>query len=118
MKTRDGSLLSTEDLDESAVIVIIASGLPEWLLKGSPSSKSFYASPHAVPSLVGSLQSRSVFARMKVSPGWFPPSSQAGCSRLFLTTLFPPHTIRHSLIFSPASHPIAQRICVPSASKY
>ena len=68
MKTRDGSLLTTEDLDESAVIVIIASALPDWLLQGSQSSQSFFASPHAVPSLSASLQSRSVFARMKVSP--------------------------------------------------
>ena len=51
------------------MIVIIASALPSWLLKGSQSSQSFYASPHGVPSLAGSLQTRSVFARMKVSPG-------------------------------------------------
>ncbi len=69
VKAKDGALLRTEDLEESAVIVIIASGLPDWLLKGSQSSKSFYAAPHAVPSLAGSLQSRSVFARMKVSLG-------------------------------------------------
>ena len=75
VKARDGALLSTEDLDESAVIVIIASALPSWLLKGSQSSQSFYASPHAVPSLAADLQSRSVFARMKVSPAWSPPPS-------------------------------------------
>ena len=59
------------------MIVIIASALPSWLLKGSQSSQSFYASPHGVPSLAGSLQSRCVFARMKVSPGpaWSPPLS-------------------------------------------
>ena len=60
------------------MIVIIASGLPSWLLQGSQSSQSFYASPHGVPSLAGSLQSRSVFARMKVSLGWSHQSFHAG----------------------------------------
>ena len=71
VKARDGTLVQTDQLDESSVIVILASALPDWLLKGSQSSKSFFASPHAVPSLQGSLASRSVFARMKV----IPPSS-------------------------------------------
>ena len=68
LKDRHGRLINTDSLDESSVIVILASALPDWLLKGSKSSQSFFASPHAVPSLDGALQSRSVFARMKVSP--------------------------------------------------
>ena len=68
VKSRAGHLVKTDRLGQDSVIVILASGLPSWLLKGSQTSQSFYASPHAVPSLTGSLTSRSVFARMKVPP--------------------------------------------------
>ena len=68
VKSRAGQLINTEQLRQDSVIVILASALPDWLLKGSQSSKSFFASPHAVPSLPASLSSRTVFARMKVVP--------------------------------------------------
>ena len=48
------------------MIVVLASALPEWLLRGAAAATKFFAAPHAVPSLGPQLLSRTVFARMKV----------------------------------------------------
>ena len=66
IKNRKEEVINTNNLDDGAVIVIIASALPNWLLKGKDSSNKFFAPPHAVPSLDSDLSSRTVFARMKV----------------------------------------------------
>ena len=66
LRNRHGEDLGTGDLDEAAVIVVLASALPEWLLRGAAAATKFFAAPHAVPSLGPQLLSRTVFARMKV----------------------------------------------------
>ena len=48
------------------MIVVLASALPEWLLRGAAAAGKFFVAPHAVPSLGPQLLSRTVFARMKV----------------------------------------------------
>ena len=68
IKNRLQDDISTNNLDEGSVIVILASALPNWLLKGKKSSQKFFAAPHAVPSLSPNLLSRTVFARMKIAP--------------------------------------------------
>ena len=70
--------LNTNILEEGSVIVIVASGLPNWLLKGKESSSKFFAAPHAVPSLSSNLLSRTVFARMKIVPDTAMPLSSSG----------------------------------------
>ena len=39
-----------------------------FFLLGSLSANKFFPAPHAVPSLIGNINSRTVFARMKVAP--------------------------------------------------
>jgi len=68
IKNRFQDNVNTNNLKEGSVIVILASALPNWLLKGKDSSKKFFAAPHAVPSLSSNLLSRTVFARMKIAP--------------------------------------------------
>ena len=70
--------LNTNILEEGSVIVIVASALPNWLLKGKESSSKFFAAPHAVPSLSSNLLSRTVFARMKIVPDTAMPLSSSG----------------------------------------
>ena len=68
IKNRDGGVVNTDKLDNNAVIVIIASALPNWLLNNKKSSSKFFPAPHAVPSLSQDLPYRTVLARMKVVP--------------------------------------------------
>jgi len=66
MKNKNGDVLTTGELDNDSVIVIIASALPNWLLKGTNSPK-FYPASHSVPAL-SEIATRTVFARMKIAP--------------------------------------------------
>jgi len=61
---RDGSLLSTQSLSDTAVIVLVGSGLSDWLL--GPASQ-FQPSLHGVPA-AATTAPRTVLARMKVAP--------------------------------------------------
>eukprot|EP00092_Neocalanus_flemingeri_P083625 GFUD01104975.1.p1 GENE.GFUD01104975.1~~GFUD01104975.1.p1 ORF type:complete len:361 (-),score=100.61 GFUD01104975.1:131-1192(-) len=63
-----GEIVETGEIGEDAVLILLASGLPQWLLRGTESSSKFFPVPHAVPSLVNDVSSRTVFARMKVVP--------------------------------------------------
>jgi len=64
----DGVLIYTSRVSDDSIIFIVARGLTDWLLQGSPAARSFFPAPHAVPSLSGKVDSRTVFARMKVAP--------------------------------------------------
>lgn len=64
----DGVLIDTSSVSDDSIIFIVARGLTDWLLQGSPAAENFYPAPHAVPSLRGKVDSRTVFARMKVAP--------------------------------------------------
>ena len=75
IKNRLQENINTNNLDEGSVIVILASALPNWLLKDKNSSNKFFAAPHAVPSLSSHLLSRTVFARMKIAPDTAMPMS-------------------------------------------
>jgi len=61
IKNKKGSLLNTSNLDMNSVIVILGSGLTDWLLENS----HLHASSHGVPSLTEQLTHRVVVARMK-----------------------------------------------------
>jgi len=78
IKNRNDEVINTDNLEDGDVIVIIASALPNWLLKDKDSSSKFFASPHAVPSLESDLSSRTVFARMKIVPDTAVPVSESG----------------------------------------
>ena len=75
IKNRDGNNVNTDKLGNNAVIVIIASALPNWLLKNKKSSSKFFPAPHAVPSLSQVLPHRTVLARMKIVPDTAVPVS-------------------------------------------
>ena len=62
IKNKEGTLLNTSNLDMNSVIVILGSGLTDWLLENS----QLHASSHGVPSLTEQLAHRVVVARMKV----------------------------------------------------
>lgn len=68
IKDREGRLVNTAKLGDDSLLVLVASGLPDWLLHGTQSSPLFFPVPHAVPSLANDLVARTVFARMKVVP--------------------------------------------------
>ena len=51
-------------LQEDSIIVVLGSGLSEWLLDGR--SSGFHAASHAVKSVKDDSITRSVMARMKV----------------------------------------------------
>lgn len=68
IKDKKGEEVSTADVGDDGMLILVARGLTDWLLQGTPSSSKFYAVPHAVPSLAGDIDSRTVFARMKVVP--------------------------------------------------
>ena len=66
IKDKYGETLSTDGLKEDSVIVILGTGITEWLLGGG--GHSFHAASHAVAALDNQLSSRAVVARMKVVP--------------------------------------------------
>ena len=66
IKDKYGETLNTEGLKEDSVIVILGTGITEWLLGGG--GHSFHAASHAVAALDDHLSSRAVVARMKVVP--------------------------------------------------
>jgi len=74
IKNRNSEVIKTDSISHDSVIVIIASALPNWLLKGKHSSSKFFPAPHAVPSLGSNIASRTVFARMKVVPDTATPA--------------------------------------------
>lgn len=74
IKKQNNEVIKTDNIQHNSVIVIIASALPNWLLKGKHSSSKFFPAPHAVPSLGSSISSRTVFARMKVVPDTATPA--------------------------------------------
>jgi len=67
IKNKNGEEINTRQLGDDSVLVLVAAGLPQWLLEGTQASDKFFPSPHAVPSL-GDISSRTVVARMKVVP--------------------------------------------------
>jgi len=79
IKNRAGDYVSTASVAEDSLLVLIANGLPHWLLQGTKASDKFFSVPHAVPSINNELLSRVVFARMKVVPGEsFPTNAEIG----------------------------------------
>jgi len=68
IKGADRELINTSAVGEDAIIFIVSRGLTDWLLQGKSAAKNYHAAPHAVPSLSGRVDSRVVFARMKVAP--------------------------------------------------
>jgi hypothetical protein len=63
-----GQLIDTSSLDDSAVLILIARALPEWLLRGTREGKEFRPAPHAVKTLGNQIRHRTIFARMMVAP--------------------------------------------------
>eukprot|EP00088_Acartia_fossae_P012261 TRINITY_DN16319_c0_g1_i1.p1 TRINITY_DN16319_c0_g1~~TRINITY_DN16319_c0_g1_i1.p1 ORF type:complete len:651 (-),score=90.21 TRINITY_DN16319_c0_g1_i1:261-2159(-) len=71
VRSMGGQIINTATLDNSAVLVLVARALPEWLLRGSREAREFRAAPHAVQTLMSAdqlLTDRTVFARMLVAP--------------------------------------------------
>jgi len=60
-------MINTSVLGDDAIIFIVARGLRDWLLRGTPEAQGFFPAPHAVPSL-RTVDVRTVFARMMVAP--------------------------------------------------
>lgn len=77
VKSLGGKLIDTSSLGDSDILILIARGLPEWLLRGSREAAQFRAAPHAVPALKPELQSRTIFARMMVAGLEAVPASPA-----------------------------------------
>eukprot|EP00090_Calanus_glacialis_P033852 TRINITY_DN5638_c0_g1_i1.p1 TRINITY_DN5638_c0_g1~~TRINITY_DN5638_c0_g1_i1.p1 ORF type:complete len:545 (-),score=136.05 TRINITY_DN5638_c0_g1_i1:1228-2862(-) len=78
VKNKMGEIVETGELGDDALLVLVASGLSQWLLKGTKSSSKFFPVPHAVPSLINNISPRTVFARMKVVPmDAFPTNMEA-----------------------------------------
>merc|ERR1719154_379840 len=63
-----GEIVDTDNIGDDTLLILVAAGLPQWLLRGTKSSSKFFPVPHAVPSLFNDITSRTVFARMKVVP--------------------------------------------------
>jgi len=77
IKNKNGEEINTSMAGDDSLLVLVAAGLPEWLLKGTQASEKFFPAPHAVPSL-GDISARTVVARMKVVPmKSFPSNPQA-----------------------------------------
>ena len=66
IKARNGEFLNTDSLPTESVIVIIGTGISEWLLEQTETSQYFHAASHGVPSLEEDVSSRVIVARMKV----------------------------------------------------
>jgi len=66
IKDQYGETIITDDLQEDSMIVVLGSGLSEWLLDGR--SSGFHAASHAVKRVKDDSMTRSVMARMKVFP--------------------------------------------------
>jgi len=77
VKSLGGKLIDTSSLGDSDILILIARGMPEWLLRGSREATQFRAAPHAVPSLKPDLESRTIFARMMVADLEAVPTSPA-----------------------------------------
>jgi len=82
-KDKDEKLIETDTLGDDSLLILTASGLPHWLLKGTESSSKFHSTRHAVPSLVNTVASRTIFARMKVAPMDASPSNRGHHKLLF-----------------------------------
>jgi len=67
VKSLGGNIIDTSSLGNSDILILIARGLPEWLLRGSREATQFRAAPHAVPSLKPEMPARTIFARMMVA---------------------------------------------------
>ena len=67
IRNKMGHMVNTDKLAEDSLLVILASALPNWLLRGKKSAEKFFASPHAVPSLSSDIKQRTIIARMKVA---------------------------------------------------
>jgi len=68
IKSAGGQILDSSEVGDDAVLVLIARGLPDWLLRGTREAGEFRPAPHGVPSLIEGLDTRTVFARMTVAP--------------------------------------------------
>jgi len=68
IKNKMGHIVNTGEVGDDSLLVLVAAGLPKWLLKNTEVASKFFPVPHAVPSLVNDISSRTVFARMKVVP--------------------------------------------------
>ena len=66
VRDRRGEVVSTEEVRQDGLLVLLGSGLADWLLEGSEAATLFHAPPHAVPSLPAHLGQRTSLARMKV----------------------------------------------------
>ena len=62
-----GEVIRTDSLQADSVMVVMSSGLSDWLLEGTREAEMFHASSHAVPALASHTEHRTILARMKVS---------------------------------------------------
>ncbi|XP_023345714.1 uncharacterized protein LOC111714758 isoform X4 [Eurytemora carolleeae] len=68
IRTLGGQTIDTSEVGDDSIMILIARGLPDWLLRGSRESKEFMPAPHAVETLPSSIKYRTIFARMMVAP--------------------------------------------------
>ena len=66
VRDRRGEMETTQEVAHHALLVLLGSGLPGWLLEGREGASQLHAPPHAVPSLPAHLSHRTTLARMKV----------------------------------------------------
>jgi len=78
------------DTGDDSILLLLGTGLTDWLLPGS----GLYAPPHALPALSTSLSPspRTVLARMKVAPSLSVPSSSLTSSTFWSHFSAPLHT--------------------------
>ena len=73
VKDRRGEMVSTEEVDQHSLLLLLGTGLSDWLLEGRETTSKFHAPSHAVPSLPSVVSHRTTVARMKVRAPASPP---------------------------------------------
>jgi len=104
VKNKAGNIVETGEIGDDSLLVLVASALPKWLLKGTDSSHKFFPVPHAVPSLANQGSPRTVFARMKIVPLDAFPSSNEKAIANYQENLFED-------FFNNIKHPGLDEIC-------
>jgi len=78
IKDKNGNAIETHQLEINSIIVLLGSGLSDWLLEGV--KPKLHAPFHGVLSLPDSLKTRTTMARMKVLPDTAFSKSKSGKS--------------------------------------
>jgi len=109
IKGKDGELIDTAEINEDAIIFIVARGLSDWLLQGTSASSKFFPAPHAVPSLRGHVKTRTVFARMMVATELAVPA-HVNESPILFEDVFLQKTLRSSGALCPSEMTVTKKL--------